>query len=302
MLVSGSYRILTRGSELLMGENIMRKAMKRPQKPYQFGNWKPPKGYSLKKVTLSKASAYLLRKEGGDHSRIVYQIHGGGYVGQFSNLYNRTAVHFSKLYQDADVLSLDYRVYPAVHPAALEDAEEGYQWILKKGYSSKNILLCGESAGAGLCLGLTLKLRDQKDPLPGMLILSSPWADMTASGPSYKEKVQEDVLFGTLKGKVPPRYPVPILYAGTADLKDPYLSPVYGKYHNFPPMLIQTGEAELLKSDSDCIVEKAKQVGRTVQYYTYPGMYHTFYITHPKLPESRVAWKRIADWIQNRNE
>ena len=272
--------------------------MKKPQKPYQFGNWKPPKGYALQKITLSKASAYLLRKEGGNHTRIVYQIHGGGYVGQFSNLYNRTALHFSQLYEDADVLSLDYRVYPAVHPAALEDAQEGYQWILKKGYLSKNMLLCGESAGAGLCLGLTLKLRDEKMPLPSMLVLSSPWADMTASGPSYKEKVQEDVLFGTPKSKTPPRYPVPILYAGKADLTDPYLSPVYGSYQNFPPMLIQTGEAELLKSDSDRIVEKAKAAGRSVQYYTYPGMYHTFYITHPNLPESKQAWRRIEKYIK----
>lgn len=299
MIVSGGYRILTRGSEFLTGENIMRKAMKKPQKPYSFGSWKPPKGYTLKKITFSKASAYLLRKEGGDHKRIVYQIHGGGYVGQFSNLYNRTAVHFSKLYKDADVLSLDYRVYPAVHPAALEDAEEGYQWILKRGYSSQKILLCGESAGAGLCLGLTMKLRDQKISLPAMLILSSPWADMTASGPSYQEKIQEDVLFGTLKGRIPPRHPVPVLYAGKADLKDPYLSPVYGNYRDFPPMLIQTGEAELLKSDSDRIVEKAKESGRTVQYDTYPGMFHTFYITHPNLPESRTAWKRIAKCIKN---
>ena len=175
------------------------------------------------------------------------------------NLYNETALHFSNICKDADVFSLDYRTAPNdVFPCALEDAIDGYEWILKQGYKPENIYFCGESAGAGLCLALTLWLRDNKKEMPNGLILSSPWTDMAAEGESYRTKRKEDYYFGYPDESKVPKHPVPIVYAGKHNLYDPYLSPVYGEYHDFPPMLIQTGEAELLLSDSDTVVSKAK--------------------------------------------
>lgn len=298
--VSSGMRMMVRITTKLKGESFMRTNMCSQQKPYQFGSWKVPKGYINEEIKLENSKGYLLKKNDGNHKKVIYQIHGGGFVGSFSNLYNKTALHFSKIYGDSDVFSIDYRTASKnLYPSAFNDVIDGYHWLLNNGYEAKNIIICGESAGAGLCLSLTLYLRDHKEPLPKGLVLSSPWADMTASGESYMTKKSEDAFFGHPNPKYVPKYPVPIIYAGKNNLKDPYLSPVFGNYNNFPPMLIQTGEAELLLSDSDTVVKKAKDAGTKVDYYTYPGMYHTFYIVTPYFKESKVAWKRIEEWLKN---
>lgn len=298
-IVSGTMRFLTRASAAITGENLMRGAMYKQQAPYKFGTWKVPAGYSNQEIVLANARGYLLRKEDENHTHVVYQLHGGGYVSVFSNLYNENALRLSKINGDSDVFSLDYRTAPEnTYPCALEDAIDGYHWLLEQGYAPENILFSGESAGGGLCLSLALWLRDHGEAMPCGLMLSSPWADLAAEGESYSTKIKEDAFFGSSSAEKAPRYPVPPVYAGEQNLHDPYISPAYGDYTGFPPMLIQTGEAELLLSDSDTVVQKAKDSGVDVAYYTYPKMYHTFNIITPNMAESRQAWGRTADWLR----
>lgn len=80
-----------------------------------------------------------------------------------------------------------YRLAPEFpFPAALDDAEESYRYLLSKGYAPGQICLCGESAGGGLIYALCLRLRERGLPLPCGLIGISPWTDLTASGASYE--------------------------------------------------------------------------------------------------------------------
>lgn len=64
-------------------------------------------------------------------------------------------------------------------------------------------------------------------------------------------------------------------------------------------MLIQTGENELLLSDSDSVAAQAEKAGVDVEYIVYPGMFHTFYILYPDIPEGRAAYRVIADYISS---
>ena len=47
------------------------------------------------------------------------------------------------------------------------------------------------------------------------------------------------------------------IYMQKQDFKNKYVSPIFGEYDNFPPMLIQVGSNEVLESDSITIYEKA---------------------------------------------
>lgn len=131
-VVTSSMRALVRISTRLTGESMMRSAMYSQKLPYRYGSWRVPRGYINREIHLENARGYLLQKEGTSHKEVFYQIHGGGFVSPFSNLYNKTALHFSQIGGNADVFSVDYRTTPEnVFPAALMNAVDGYHWLLE---------------------------------------------------------------------------------------------------------------------------------------------------------------------------
>ena len=89
-----------------------------------------------------------------------------------------------------------------------------------------------------------------------------------------------------------------LAYAGQTDLQDKYLSPVYGDFHGFPPILLQVGTYELLESDSITIHDKASAAGVDVTLTRYPGMFHTFQLLEDLLPASRKAWQEIEYFLK----
>ena len=48
-------------------------------------------------------------------------------------------------------------------------------------------------------------------------------------------------------------------YIGDNDPHNPYISPIYGEFIGFPPMLMQVGTHEVLLSDTLTVAEKAKK-------------------------------------------
>lgn len=301
-LITNFFKLLNKISSKENGKTIMVKAMKTTNKTYDFNSWKAPKGYKNEEISLKNCKAYLLSKEISNHKKVVYQLHGGGYVKNFIKMYNKIALRYSENYDNADVFSLDYRVAPEnIFPKALEDAIEGYRWLISSGYKACNIVIAGDSAGGGLALALTLYLRDKSLEMPKALILSSPWSDLTLKGESYKTKAKEDVFFGSVKWKDNFEISLPVSYAKGMDAKNPYISPVYGSYENMPPMLVQTGSIEIFLSDSITVVEKALKSGVNAKFIEYELMYHTFYVITPFIKESRRAWREIKSFIESLN-
>lgn len=269
---------------------------------YNWKTWTPPKGYSNKMYSVGAVKGYLLKKHAqqSNQHHIIYQIHGGGYINGFSKMYNKTALKYAQASKSSPVFSIDYRVAPKFkYPTALNDVIDGYHWLLNQGYQPKDIIIAGDSAGGGLALALTLKLQDNHQPLPKMLILSSPWTDLSAEGKSYRKNFHKDVIFGSNQPPTKETTNINIPYARKDQLTDPYVSPAFGNYKDMPPMLIQTGADEMLLSDSQTIARKVNQSGGQAQLITYPGMFHTFYVLAPWLPESKHAWSNIERFINN---
>jgi hypothetical protein len=155
--------------------------------------------------------------------------------------------------------------------------------------------------GGNLVLALTSKLRDEGRKLPKALILMSPWTDMAAEGESYVNNLYKDPMFGLRKKDQDNNLEEKInffrSYAGTTDLHDPYLSPAYGHFENFPNMLIQVGSHEMLESDARTIYEKAKAAGVNVTFTHYEGMFHVFQLFGDLIPEAHRAWQEVESFI-----
>lgn len=257
--------------------------------------WKCPTGYHLTCLENDNFSMEFLQAEKNPRHLAVLQLHGGGYVGAMTNAHRSTGVLYSQMGKGAAVLTIDYRVAPEnPYPAALEDALYAYEWLLMQGYKEEEIILGGDSAGGGLAMALCLYLRDHGRKLPKGIIAMSPWADLTASGASYVENFELDPLFGKSKDSL--IYDSD--YIGNDDPKNPYISPVFGDFTGFPPMLIQVGSIEMLLSDSLTVEKKAKAQGVKVKLSVYQGMFHVFQRAMLLMPESKKAWLEVEKFIE----
>jgi len=229
-----------------------------------------------------------------ENREVVLQLHGGGYIGKMKNAYRDFAVLYARMPGERAVLSVDYRVAPEdPYPAALEDAYAAYQWLLEMGCRGSQIIVAGDSAGGGLALALCLYLKDKGEPLPKKLVLMSPWTDLAATGDSYETNFEKDPLFGNTTDSMI----YSNAYYGENDPKTPYISPLYGNYEGFPPMLFQVGGSEMLLSDSARAAKKAKAAGCEVQLTIYDEMFHVFQLGMKKMKESREAWKEIEEFL-----
>ena len=258
-------------------------------------SFKYPEHLTTRLIERKNYKMEMLSPVEGESDWVVLQLHGGGYVSAFKNNYRTMAGLYSEVCPGACVLSVDYRVAPEhPYPAALEDAIDAYQWLLDEGFEAKHIFLAGDSAGGGLSLALVMYLREHNILLPAGIVLMSPWADLTASGASYDDNYEVDIVFGNRRDSLIYGNP----YSDGSDPKDPHISPVYGEFNGFPLMLIQVGSEEMLLDDSKKVAAKAKQAGVSVRYSEYPGMFHVFQMAAKSMPEAGKAWSEVGKFFE----
>ena len=274
------------GKKIKSGE--LRKRLKEPP-------WIVPDCFNMTHIELKNFSMKLLSlKENPSQDHVILQLHGGGYMGAVRNAYYVFAGLYNEVSHGCNVLTPDYRVAPEhPYPAALEDAVASYQWLLDKGYYGEQIIVAGDSAGGGLAMALCMYLKDHHMPMPGGVVAMSPWTDLTASGESYETNYERDPLFGNTKDSL-----IYVNdYAGDHDKMDCYISPLFGDFRGFPPMLIQVGSLEMLLSDSVSVAAKAREQGIRVRLSIYEGMFHVFQMAMHLIPESSLAWKEVGKFL-----
>ena len=265
--------------------------------------WTPPAGYEDVTVALPASSLELLRKTGSASDRAILQFHGGAFVAGLYDLYRQFAVQYSQLYDNCMVATLDYRLAPTYpYPCQQNDAMDAWRYLTDQlGYAADHIIVVGDSAGGNLALSLGLRLRDQHKPLPCGFVCMSPWADLSNSGSSHVYNATADPSFG-VAAKDFHGQPVGVnsTYADGLDATDPYLSPSFGDYTGFPPMLLQAGSIEVLLSDSEMVYDNAKQHGVDCTLTVYKGMFHVFQGALDLLPESKRAWEEVGRFLKER--
>ena len=274
------------GKKIKSGE--LRKRLKEPA-------WHVPECFNMTNIDMENFSMKLLSlKENPGQDYVILQLHGGGYMGAVRNAYYVFAGLYNEVSKGCNVLTPDYRVAPEhPYPAALEDALASYQWLLDKGYYGEQIIVAGDSAGGGLAMAVCMYLKDHHMPMPGGVIAMSPWTDLTDSGESYTTNYEKDPLFGNTKESL-----IYVNdYAGNHDKMDYYISPLFGDFRGFPPMLIQVGSLEMLLSDSVSVAAKARQQGIRVRLSIYEGMFHVFQMAYLNIPESKKAWAEVGKFI-----
>ena len=232
----------------------------------------PMAGMSWEPFDLAGMNAAWVRPHRGhDRRHAILYCHGGGYTS--GNLgYSRPIASKLAHATGYEVLCFEYRLAPEhPYPAAVEDALRAWDHLMYLGYGARDVVVAGDSAGGNLALVLTHRLKDAGRRLPASLVLMSPWTDMTASGRSYQERAALDP--SLTKEYI---HAVRSAYAGGEDLASPYLSPLFGDFSGFPPVLIQAGTREILLSDSVRLRDRLTASGVPCRLEVWRDMWHVF--------------------------
>ena len=87
------------------------------------------------------------------------------------------------------------------------------------------------------------------------------------------------------------------LWAGTLDVKDPKVSPIYGRFENIAKISMFMGTSEIFISDARKLVDRLQKENIPFDYYEYPNMLHCWLLL--PLPESKVALSQIMNIIND---
>jgi len=209
------------------------------------------------------------RGERLQHERhVMFDIHGGALLfggGEANVRFEAAAI---SLRTGAVTYAPDYRVPPDhPFPAALDDCVGAYRGLLAE-KSAQEIVVMGTSAGGNLAAALLLRLRDEGLPMPAGAMLLTPELDLTESGDTFETLLGLDVI-------LPARLTeMNRLYAGGADLADPYVSPLFGDVTGFPPTLLQAGTRDLFLSNAVLMHRKLRRAGIRAELHVWDGMPH----------------------------
>jgi acetyl esterase/lipase len=166
--------------------------------------------------------------------------------------------------------------------------------LRNQGIAAAHVAIGGDSAGAGLTLGLIGRLRDAHEELPACGWLISLWTDLTLSGSTLASKAAVDPLIHKeYLNELAEAY----LPHGM-DRKDPRVSPLYADFRNFPAMLIQVGSDETLLDDATRLAARAGAADVAVTSEVWPHMFHAWPLRNAHLEDGRRALASAGAFIR----
>ncbi len=140
-----------------------------------------------------------------------------------------------------------------------------------------------------------LSLRDAGDPLPAAGLLFSPFVDLEGLGASLHENEASDPV---IQPDGVPRSAA--WYLNGADPRNPLAAPIYADLTGLPPLMIQSGAAEILRDDSRRLALRAKQAGVEVRHDEWPDMFHVWQMFAHMLSEGRDAIAEAGAFIRGK--
>jgi epsilon-lactone hydrolase len=254
-----------------------------------------PDDVQVTEVTAGEVPAYWLDAPGTDAGRVLIFLHGGGFEFGSVRSDGELAARLGRA-AGMRVLFPEYRLAPEHHfPAAIDDVIAAYRWLrTDQRLRASSIAVAGDSAGGGLAVGLLVSIRDAGEALPAAAALMSPTVDLTSSGASMTERVDQD----------PISTPAMLRqfaadYLAGADPRTPLASPLFASLTGLPPLLILVGTADLLLSDSERLAARADQAGVDVTLEIGEGLPHVYPLMLGT-PEAAEATEEIGKFLRAR--
>ena len=222
-----------------------------------------------------------LAPEECSHLEVLLFFHGGGWVTESVETYNRVCARMAQS-TGCIVASVEYRLAPEYRfPTAFEDCYAAAKTL----YTNHSILkihpdqitIMGDSAGGNLTAAVCLKARDTGDFTPKRQILIYPALYNCYTEESPYPSVQEngtDYLLTSVKME---DY-LKLYESSPADRLNPYFAPLMTKdFSRLPRTLILTAQFDPLRDEGEDYGKKLLDAGNDVEMHRIDGAFHGFF-------------------------
>ncbi|MFB7372435.1 alpha/beta hydrolase [Streptomyces sp. NPDC056222] len=227
-----------------------------------------------------------------DRSRLVTYLHGGGWtVGDIDThdaVCRRIAVALG-----AVVVSVDYRRAPEhPYPGPLHDGIAAAEWAAGA-FPGREHVIAGDSAGAGLAVGVALHQRDHGDVDFSAQLLVYPPADPEMKSPSIR-------IYGSgyLTDIDDLRWYYEQYVQDPRRSTDPAIDLLRADLHGMPPTVIGTAEFDPLHDEGVELAGRLAAAGVTVEHVEGPGLVHGYLLLADVVPAAAEAATAVLDALE----
>jgi acetyl esterase/lipase len=224
---------------------------------------------------------------------VVLYIHGGGWVIADLDVYDGGPRALAKA-ANAIVVSIEYRHAPeAKFPAAHDDANAAYKWVLanaaKWGGDPTKVAVAGESAGGNMAVNVAIAARDQKLQAPVAVVAVYPVADSNMTTGSKVDRATAKPLNTPMLA-----WFFTNTLAKPGDALDPRLNLVAADLKGLPPTTIVLAEIDPLHDDGANLADKLKAAGVQTEVKDYAGVTHEFFGMGAVVAKAKEAQDFVA--------
>jgi acetyl esterase/lipase len=221
----------------------------------------------------------------------VIFIHGGAYCLGSPHSHRSITTRLAHS-SAAEVVVPDYRLAPEhPYPAAIDDVQSVYEALLAEGRKPSDIVIAGDSAGGALAAALLIRLSNAGQAMPGAAVLISPVADPDLGGETLVSCHSVDPMLHIdwLKQGLS-------MYAAPASATEH--RPLEADLSSWPPTLIQVGELEILRSDSERLHQRLVAQGVSASLEIHEERWHDFHLQATFLASARAAVASIGAFVK----
>lgn len=254
--------------------------------------------YNLKEERFAGRKVFIItsKQENQKNNKYILYLHGGAYVMEASYK------HWQFLEEIVDRTNMtlilpDYPLTPKnTYKEVFEMVYPLYKETIKR-VGKENLILMGDSAGAGMALGLLQKVGEENGEMPQKTILLSPWLDVRMTNPKIDEieKVDPVLLKEGLKaaGKS---------YAGEDGMENYLVNPILGPLDKLENITIYTGTYDMLNPDVHVFLERAKKEGLEIDLREKEKAIHIWmtHIENKNVYAARETFEDIVSLLQEK--
>ena len=216
--------------------------------------------------------------ENAKPGEIFLMIHGGAFVYGCKELNKEFSMHLA-LKSGITVANMNYRLMPRTDlQGVLQDIFYAVGYLCEKGFSTFHTI--GDSAGGYLCLLVAILLNSEKARNDFGLADFSYDVRCPSTSPICGDHLETPFKFAGIYFDQAKKLPKCI-----------YDLSVAAKDYGCPPVVLTTGDQDMMLKQNERLHERLKAIGIPVEYYcavtTEPDrpMHHVYAIAHPTWPE-----------------